>query len=112
MLIGMSCVWQAVQAFPALHRLPGKVKILRSRWGSEPLARGSYAYVAAGASVKDVDTLARPLMTTSSEGLPMPRVCFAGESTHLRFIGTTHGAYMTGQREAQRLLDAFGLSEA
>lgn len=103
-------VLQAVKAFPALHRLPNQVQVLRSRWGSEPLAQGSYSYVAAGACLEDVHVLAEPLSVEDSEGRSIPRVCFAGESTHVQFIGTTHGAYLTGQREAGRLLDSLCLS--
>lgn len=101
---------QAVRAFPALHRLPSKVRVLRSRWGSEPLSRGSYSYVAAGSSLEDVHVASQPLVAESLDGAPMPRVCFAGESTHVQFIGTTHGAFMSGQREAKRLLQAFHAS--
>lgn len=99
-----------MRAFPALHRLPEQVRVLRSRWGAEPLAKGSYSYVAAGACLEDVHVLASPLSVEDAEGSSVPRVCFAGESTHVQFIGTTHGAYMTGQREARRLLSAFRLS--
>ena len=106
-LAAVTCaLWlqQAVHAFPALHRLPSQVRVLRSRWGSEPLSRGSYSYVAAGASLEDVHILAQPL---TPEGTPIPRVCFAGEATQAQFIGTTHGAFLSGQREARRLLQAF-----
>ena len=36
----------------------------------------------------------------------MPVVMFAGEATHRQFPGTAHGAYMSGYREASRLLEA------
>ncbi|KAK9860346.1 hypothetical protein WJX84_005539 [Apatococcus fuscideae] len=100
---------QAIRAFPALHRIPRRVRVLRSRWGSDPLSQGSYSYVAAGASLEDVARLAQPLIVDGPAGSTVPRVCFAGEATHVKFIGTTHGAYMSGQREARRLLKAFDL---
>jgi len=38
-------------------------------------------------------------------------VCFAGEATSRRFMGTVHGAYVSGEREARRLLQEwFGSS--
>ncbi len=36
----------------------------------------------------------------------MPVVMFAGEATHRQYPGTAHGAYMSGYREANRLLEA------
>lgn len=35
------------------------------------------------------------------------QVLFAGEATHVNFYTTTHGAYITGIREAQRLIDLY-----
>jgi hypothetical protein len=32
---------------------------------------------------------------------------FAGEATHLRYYSTVHGAYLTGQREAKRLINYY-----
>lgn len=33
------------------------------------------------------------------------RVMFCGEATHHEYFGTTHGAYLSGIREAERLID-------
>ncbi len=35
----------------------------------------------------------------------MPIVLFAGEATHRQYIGTVHGAFLSGLREATRLLE-------
>ena len=35
-----------------------------------------------------------------------PTLMFAGEATHPSFYSTTHGALLTGYREAQRVLDS------
>lgn len=32
----------------------------------------------------------------------------AGESTHTTHFGTTHGAWFSGERAADRLIEAFG----
>ncbi|KAK4415675.1 putative polyamine oxidase 5 [Sesamum alatum] len=82
-------------------------KVLRSEWGSDPLFFGSYSYVAVGSSGDDIDALAEPLPENSSN-LDSPRsqlqVLFAGEATHRTHYSTTHGAYLSGIREANRLL--------
>ena len=89
-----------------------KVKLLqvsRSNWGLDPFSRGSYSYVATDSSVEDVSTLYEPL-SSSHSGSDAPIVCFAGEATCLKHIGTTAGAFMSGVREARRILDFLGHS--
>jgi monoamine oxidase len=36
----------------------------------------------------------------------VPLLLFAGEATHVKYIGTVHGAYLTGERAAERLVAA------
>ncbi len=71
----------------------------RSKWGTNPLTRGSYSYPAIGSSLADIDMLAQPV-----GGGPRPVLLFAGEATHPTHYGTTHGALLTGRREAERLV--------
>lgn len=82
-------------------------KALKTRWGSDPLFLGSYSYVAVGSSGDDLDTMAEPLpknaKPTSSAAPPL-QILFAGEATHRTHYSTTHGAYFSGLREANRLL--------
>ena len=35
------------------------------------------------------------------------RVFFAGEATHRTYPGTVHGAYLSGLREATRVIQSF-----
>ncbi len=35
------------------------------------------------------------------------QLLFAGEATHVNFYTTTHGAYLTGVREAERLISYY-----
>ncbi|KAB1202022.1 putative polyamine oxidase 5 [Morella rubra] len=82
-------------------------KILKSQWGTDPLFLGSYSYVAVGSSGDDLDTMAEPLpKLTSSVPVASPplQILFAGEATHRTHYSTTHGAYFSGLREANRLL--------
>nr|XP_043628204.1 probable polyamine oxidase 5 [Erigeron canadensis] len=79
-------------------------KVLKSQWGNDPLFLGSYSYVAVGSSTSDIDTLAEPLTKSGSHPL---QILFAGEATHRTHYSTTHGAYFSGIREANRLLEHY-----
>ncbi|KAI3827167.1 hypothetical protein L1987_01237 [Smallanthus sonchifolius] len=80
------------------------VKVLKTKWGNDPLFLGSYSYVAVGSSGCDMDTLAEPLTKSGSHPL---QILFAGEATHRTHYSTTHGAYFSGIREANRLLEHY-----
>jgi monoamine oxidase len=67
----------------------------RTAWSSDPLARGSYSYIAVGATPADIDALAEPVSG---------RLFFAGEATYRHHWAGAHGAYASGLREAARLL--------
>lgn len=82
-----------------------------SSWGSDELFRGSYAYIGAGATPADVAALATPVYAGPAEGnggggggRAAPRLLFAGDSCHTTYIGTMHGAYLTGQSAAELLV--------
>ncbi|NXQ90261.1 PAOX oxidase, partial [Nyctibius grandis] len=83
-------------------RLPAPRAVLRSRWHSAPYTRGSYSYVAVGSSGDDIDVLAQPLPEDPEDPRPL-QLLFAGEATHRTFYSTTHGALLSGWREAERL---------
>eukprot|EP00850_Spirogloea_muscicola_P016220 SM000130S27107 [mRNA] locus=s130:232518:234659:- [translate_table: standard] len=98
------------------------LSVLRSQWGLNPLFRGSYSYVAVASSGHDIERLAEPLgysdasqqvkpvsdTPAESIGPGSAQLCFAGEATHRHFYSTTHGAYLSGIREAERLLKLYG----
>eukprot|EP00249_Psilotum_nudum_P030557 c43295_g1_i1 orf=606-2459(+) len=85
--------------------------VLRSSWGRNPLFLGSYSYVAVGSSGVDLDTMAEPLPKCGGESSSPPlQLLFAGEATDRHFYSTTHGAYRSGIREANRLLHHYGLA--
>ncbi|KAM4702918.1 peroxisomal N(1)-acetyl-spermine/spermidine oxidase-like [Rhinophrynus dorsalis] len=92
-----------LRQFTGNPELPAPISVLRSRWHSQPYTRGSYSYVAVGSSGEDVDILAQPLPEEGDLAKPL-QVLFAGEATHRIFYSTTHGALMSGRREAERLI--------
>lgn len=70
-----------------------------SMWGADPWSRGAYSHArpgAAGARAR----LARPIVD---------RIFIAGEATSTDFYGTTHGAWLEGERAARQALAALGL---
>lgn len=83
-------------------------KCLKSKWANDPLFLGSYSYVAVGSSGEDLDTMAMPLPKHTNLGSNSPlQILFAGEATHRTHYSTTHGAYFSGIREANRLLQHY-----
>ncbi|ESO98426.1 hypothetical protein LOTGIDRAFT_114635 [Lottia gigantea] len=84
--------------------IPLPKRVIRTRWGNNPYTRGSYSFLAIGARQKDIMTLQEPLTAGDDE---KPRVLFAGEATHTTFYSTTHGALLTGYREAQRIVKMY-----
>ncbi|KAG4990681.1 hypothetical protein JHK87_024138 [Glycine soja] len=99
------------------HYLQNEVKfskVLKSKWGTDPLFLGSYSYVAVGSSGDDLDIMAEPLpkdnsscqASSAASSSPL-QILFAGEATHRTHYSTTHGAYFSGLREANRLLQHY-----
>ncbi len=72
---------------------------ITTRWGSDPFALGSYSYIATGASVSDYQELAKAVEQ---------RLFFAGEATSVDHPATVHGAFLSGVREANKVLVALG----
>lgn len=66
-----------------------------TRWLSDPWSAGSYSYHGIGSSGDDRDALAKDIAH---------RIYFAGEATHREYYATTHGAYLSGIREAQKIV--------
>ena len=64
-------------------------------WTHDPYALGSSSFIPVGASGADMETIAQPVGE---------RLFFAGEHTSPAFYGTTHGAMVSGIREASRFL--------
>lgn len=76
-------------------RAPEPSAAVVTRWAADPYARGSYSFLAVGSSPDDQHVLAEPVGEV---------LAFAGEATHPEFFATVHGAYLSGIREAERIL--------
>ncbi len=67
---------------------------LLTQWHNDPFAYGSYTIFTPNASFEDCDRLAEPVGD---------RLFFAGEATYGKYLGTVHGALLSGEREANRI---------
>ncbi|MBN3294925.1 PAOX oxidase, partial [Amia calva] len=95
-------ITQVIRRFTGNATITPK-RIMRSAWYHDPYTCGSYTYVAVGCSGFDIDIIAEPLPLKESHSKPL-QVLFAGEATHRSFFSTTHGALLSGWREADRLI--------
>jgi monoamine oxidase len=74
--------------------IPLPTATLLTQWHNDPFAYGSYSTFSINGSIQDCDRLAEPIGD---------RVFFAGEATYGKYIGTVHGALLSGEREASRI---------
>ncbi|XP_053548172.1 peroxisomal N(1)-acetyl-spermine/spermidine oxidase [Bombina bombina] len=102
----LSSMTSLLRQFTGDPNLRPPVRIRRTRWRSETYTRGSYSYVAVGSSGRDSEILAQPLPEEGDTAKPL-QVLFAGEATHRTFYSTTHGALLSGWREADRLIGQY-----
>lgn len=67
-----------------------------TRWATDPMALGSYSYNPIGADPRLRRQLAKPIAD---------KLYLAGEATDHEYFGTAHGAYLSGLRAAEQILD-------
>jgi monoamine oxidase len=78
------------------NHIPEPTAYRITHWWKDPLTYGSYSFIPYGASGDDYDMLAEPVNN---------RLFFAGEATYRKHLATVHGAYLSGIREADRIID-------
>lgn len=76
--------------------VPAPTAILRTKWNAHPYSFGSYSYTAVGTEMDQFEILAEAIDD---------RLFFAGEHTEVDYFSTVHGAYLSGVREAGKILD-------
>ena len=90
-----SCVAQLRQVF-GQEQVPMPLETVVTRWKSDRFARGTYSYVSAESKSSDFDVLAKPI----------DNLFFAGEATCRTHLATVHGAYFSGLRVANEVLES------
>lgn len=78
------------------NNISNPIQFLRTKWGANPNSFGSYSFATTGTTTADFDTLANTVNH---------RLFFAGEHTERDYRGTVHGAYLSGLREAEKIID-------
>lgn len=76
--------------------IPDPANLLRTKWQSDEYSYGSYSYTAVGTKMRHFEDLAESVQD---------KLFFAGEHTHVDYFSTAHGAYLSGIREAQKIID-------
>lgn len=76
--------------------IPKPIAYEITRWQHDPFSYGSYSYLPVGSSGVDYQAMAEPVAGC---------LFFAGEASHQQYPGTTHGAYLSGMREAERIIN-------
>lgn len=76
-------------------QVPRPLKFKITRWGQDPHSLGSYSFYPTHSTPEDRENL----------GQPFKRLFFAGEATSVDQPSTVHGAYASGLRAADELLE-------
>ena len=76
--------------------VPNPTNMLRTKWGQNINSYGAYSFATNGTTSADFDTLSESVNN---------KLFFAGEHTIRDYRGTVHGAYLSGIREADRIID-------
>ena len=77
------------------NSIPNPTNMLRTKWQTNENAFGSYSYTAVGTEMRHFDDLAEEIND---------KVFFGGEHTNVDYFSTAHGAYLSGIREADKII--------
>jgi monoamine oxidase len=75
--------------------VPEPKRVVVTRWNNDPFSYGAYSFAAVGTTRDDFSNLGEPVMN---------RLLFAGEHTSADYRATVHSAWLSGQREASRII--------
>ncbi|MGE5703063.1 MAG: FAD-dependent oxidoreductase [Clostridia bacterium] len=79
------------------EHIPDPVNSRVTRWAADPFSRGAYSLHSPRSSAEDMAALAEAVDN---------RLFFAGEATNPDHYATVHGAYLSGLREAEKILES------
>lgn len=76
--------------------IPQPTQFLRTQWNTNPYSYGAYSFAAKGGSSALFEVFERAVDN---------KIFFAGEHTIRDYRGTVHGAYLSGIREARKMIE-------
>ena len=79
---------------------PQYVRYVRTNWGKDPFALGSYPFVKVGACGEDFESFTESKST-------LGKVFFAGDGTVRGMIGCVHAAYISGVDAANSAIESY-----
>ncbi|XP_059177299.1 spermine oxidase-like [Physella acuta] len=94
---------EVLQTFFKHLTIPKPVDMCRTKWISNPYIQGTYSYISSRIRREDLKHLGQPLPSPEN-----PRLLFAGEGYAHEFISTFHGAILSGQGQANLILQDLG----
>lgn len=78
------------------NSIPNPTHFLRTKWNSNINSFGSYSYTAVGSEMRHFEDIAEEVNN---------KLFFCGEHTEVDYFSTVHGAYLSGIREADKIID-------
>jgi len=78
------------------NHIPDPTNMLRTKWQSNINSFGAYSYTAVDTEMQHFEDLAKEIND---------KLFFAGEHTESDYFSTVHGAYLSGIREANKIID-------
>lgn len=76
--------------------IPNPTNMIRTKWQTNENSFGAYSYTAVGTEMQHFEDLAEQIND---------KLFFAGEHTSSDYFSTAHGAYFSGIREADKIID-------
>lgn len=76
--------------------IPNPTNLVRTKWQTNENAFGAYSYTAVSTEMKHFEDLAATINN---------KLFFAGEHTEVDYFSTAHGAYLSGLREANKIIN-------
>ena len=77
------------------NSIPNPTNLLRTKWQANENSYGAYSYTAIETEMQHFNDLAEEIND---------KLFFAGEHTNIDYFSTAHGAYLSGIREADKIL--------
>lgn len=78
------------------NSIPNPTNLVRTKWNTNENSYGAYSYTAVGTEMRHFDDLAEEIND---------KLFFGGEHTEADYFSTAHGAYLSGIREADKIID-------